>query len=138
MSEDASSGEMRVESHVINPKSILHSQLYGQYDPISQEFTDGVIGTIFRKCVYAKDAKPKRKWVIFDGPVDPIWIEDMNTLLDENKKLCLMNGEVIRMTKTMTIMFETYDLSLASPATISRCGMVYMDTKAAGGWQSLL
>ena len=62
----------------------------------------------------------------------------MNTLLDENKKLCLMNGEVIRMTDTMNMIFETHDLSRATAATISRCGMVYLESGSTGGWKALV
>lgn len=76
--------------------------------------------------------KDEARYLIFDGDVDAVWVENMNSVMDDNRLLTLPNGERIRLQNHCKLLFEVYDLQFASPATISRCGMVYVDSRNLG------
>ncbi|XP_021113900.1 dynein heavy chain 6, axonemal [Heterocephalus glaber] len=114
-----------VKTYVLNPKSITMGELYGEVNNITLEWKDGLMALSVRAAV--NDTSEDHKWIISDGPVDALWIENMNTVLDDNKMLCLANSERIKLTPQIHMLFEVQDLRVASPATVSRCGMVFVD-----------
>eukprot|EP00798_Chlamydomonas_sp_ICE-L_P002275 gene2275-8543_t len=125
-----------VHSYVLNPKSVKIGELYGEYNVLTNEWHDGLASSLLRAAVL--DNRPDRHWVVFDGPVDAVWVEDMNTVLDDNCMLCLPNGERIKLNATtMRVLFEVQDLAVASPATVSRCGMVYVPYEDLG-WKPFI
>ena len=107
-----------------NPKAMRAQEMYGESDPMSGEWTTGVFAAIWVK--YNNRNNAFNTWIIADGPVDAIWIEDLNTVLDDNKILTLANGDRIPMTDNVKIMFEVETLVNASPATVSRAGIIYV------------
>lgn len=128
-------GFENVTEYLISPKAVSSAELYGEYNLSTSEWNDGILCSIMRKV--CADEDPSQKWILFDGPVDAIWIENMNSLMDENKLLTLINSERITMPDQVSLLFEVGDLSIASPATISRCGMIYNDYKDFG-WRPFI
>ncbi|KAL5291956.1 DYNC1H1 family protein [Megaselia abdita] len=114
------------KSHVIDPKAISKEALYGVLDPNTREWTDGLFTHVLRKIIdNVRGEINKRQWIIFDGDVDPEWVENLNSVLDDNKLLTLPNGERLSLPPNVRIMFEVQDLKYATLATVSRCGMVW-------------
>ncbi|CAG9862849.1 unnamed protein product [Phyllotreta striolata] len=123
-------GFQKVKVFPLNPKALNLAELYGEYDLTTNDWLDGVISAIMRTT--CSDESPIEKWILFDGPVDAVWIENMNSVMDDNKVLTLINSDRITMPEQVSLLFEVADLAVASPATVSRCGMVYNDYKDMG------
>ncbi|CAB3257120.1 unnamed protein product [Arctia plantaginis] len=116
---------------IINPKACSVVELYGILDPVTRDWTDGLYSKIFREMNRPAD-REERRYSLFDGDVDALWIENMNSVMDDNKLLTLANGERIRLAPYCALLFEVGDLNYASPATVSRAGMVFVDPKNLG------
>ncbi|CAL6051371.1 Dynein_heavy chain [Hexamita inflata] len=119
----------QVEQYILSAKSITMAELYGELNTVTNEWKDGLVAVLARKILEIKD---KKIFLVFDSHVDPVWIENLNTVLDDSKMFCLTNGERIRLSEDSNVMFETRDLNQASPATVSRCGMVYFAQEFIG------
>ncbi|CAM9134653.1 unnamed protein product [Chrysoparadoxa australica] len=113
-----------VTTHVMNPKSMPRQRLLGHMDIDTREWFDGVLTDAARKVV--KESPEVHSWIICDGDVDPEWIESLNSVLDDNHLLTLPNGERINFGNNVNFIFETHDLRFASPATVSRMGMIFL------------
>ncbi|EJD73854.1 cytoplasmic dynein 2 heavy chain 1, variant [Loa loa] len=110
-----------VKIYRINPKSMARQKLLGYMDIDTREWSDGVLTAAAREVV--RDSSVSA-WIICDGDIDPEWIEALNSVLDDNRLLTMPSGERIQFGPNVNFIFETDNLGNASPATISRMGMI--------------
>ncbi|CDK26410.1 unnamed protein product [Kuraishia capsulata CBS 1993] len=110
--------------YTIDPKVLSKNSLYGSFDPATREWKDGIFTRILRETVV--DNGSVICWIVFDGDVDPDWVESLNSVLDDNGTLTLANGERLVVPPELKIFFEVDSLKSATPATVSRCGIVWL------------
>merc|ERR1740130_1437327 len=91
---------------------------------------DGIISLIMR--TFSKNTSPVPKFIVLDGDIDATWIESMNTVMDDNKILTLVSNERIPFTPTMRMLLEIQDMKHASPATVSRGGVLFINETDIG------
>lgn len=109
----------------MNPKGMSIDELFGTFDVLSHEWQEGLFTQEFRE--FAGQHDDKKKWILLDGPIDFMWVENLNSILDDNRKMSLPSGEQIKMSKGMCILLETEHLRNTTPATVSRCGLIYLN-----------
>ena len=114
----------KLKKYVMDPKAMPRQQLLGHIDHDTREWSDGVLTASARNVV--KEPSDVTSWIICDGDIDPEWIESLNSVLDDNRLLTMPSGERIQFGPNINFLFESHDLSCASPATISRMGMIFL------------
>lgn len=114
----------------LNPKAVTNDELFGVINPSTREWKDGLFSIIMRDQANMTGDGPK--WIVLDGDIDPMWIESLNTLMDDNKVLTLASNERIALTHAMRLLFEIANLKTATPATVSRAGILYINPQDLG------
>ncbi|XP_045053259.2 dynein axonemal heavy chain 11 isoform X2 [Desmodus rotundus] len=114
----------------LNPKAVTTDELFGFIHHATREWKDGLFSSILREQANLTHDGPK--WIVLDGDVDPMWIESLNTVMDDNKVLTLASNERIALTPSMRLLFEIHHLGTATPATVSRAGVLYVNPQDLG------
>ena len=92
-----------VRKEVVNPKSIGINELFGFFDnTIPPQWHDWILSTVLKRMW--QDTRKINQWLILDGSVDTLWIESMNSVLDDNKILMLNNGDRIALTERVRLL----------------------------------
>lgn len=122
----------------LNPKAVSTEDLYGYMVLGTREWKDGLLSKLMRDIANASTTDSRPKWIVLDGDLDANWIESMNSVMDDNKMLTLASNERIPLKPNMRLVFEIRDLKYATPATVSRAGILFISDNDGFQWKSLL
>ncbi|XP_039198067.1 dynein heavy chain 11, axonemal isoform X1 [Crotalus tigris] len=114
----------------LNPKAVTTDELFGFIQHATREWKDGLFSSLLREQANMSHNWPK--WIVLDGDIDPMWIESLNTVMDDNKVLTLASNERVPLTPSMRLLFEIHHLKTATPATVSRAGILYVNPQDLG------
>uniref|UniRef100_A0A8C4YFM3 Dynein axonemal heavy chain 11 n=1 Tax=Gopherus evgoodei TaxID=1825980 RepID=A0A8C4YFM3_9SAUR len=114
----------------LNPKAVTTDELFGFIHHATREWKDGLFSSLLREQANITQDGPK--WIVLDGDIDPMWIESLNTVMDDNKVLTLASNERVPLTPSMRLLFEIHHLKTATPATVSRAGILYVNPQDLG------
>uniref|UniRef100_A0A803T5S7 Dynein axonemal heavy chain 11 n=1 Tax=Anolis carolinensis TaxID=28377 RepID=A0A803T5S7_ANOCA len=114
----------------LNPKAVTTDELFGFIHHATREWKDGLLSSLLREQANITHSWPK--WIVLDGDIDPMWIESLNTVMDDNKVLTLASNERVPLTPSMRLLFEIHHLKTATPATVSRAGILYVNPQDLG------
>jgi len=120
----------------LNPKALSPKELYGYTNMQTKEWHDGLMGHTMRTLGDMAGHDPR--WIVLDGDLDANWIESMNSVMDDNKMLTLPNNERIPLKDNMKMLFEIRDLKYASPATVSRAGIMFLSSDGGTQWRNIV
>lgn len=113
----------------LDPKAVTNDELFGVINPATREWKDGLFSVVMRDLSRLTHDGPK--WIVLDGDIDPMWIESLNTVMDDNKVLTLASNERIPLTPSMRLVFEISHLKTATPATVSRAGILFVNPQVS-------
>ena len=77
---------LNTKLHTLNPKALHVSELYGVLNPVNRDWKDGLLSKMFRDLNDPlKGDTAEARYIVFDGDVDALWVENMNSVMDDNK-----------------------------------------------------
>lgn len=118
----------------LNPKVVSTNELYGVVHQQTKEWSDGLMSNKMRELSAKTGLDPR--WIVLDGDLDANWIESMNSVMDDNKILTLASNERIKLQPNMRLLFEFRDLKFATPATVSRAGILFISDASGYQWKA--